>query len=608
MANLHSAKDVLREAQYNNTKTWREVKRALDEERCIQLYEEIWKIEKKRQMKVLNQRRRRKIVFLIQKYAPSLKETPNEIRGIIIKDQDLPETFTSEPRCYGGCVLDANETKIMLLPPKYAVFDKIDPMECEGQVEKGIAKLRWSIKNEEQNENEEHEPVFDVENKTFDLRNMRATDQSFNSRITLPRAIDDDHEIAMHNLKARLKKITGEYVTKNNNIRFHNLNVEERKGAISLKKRIKSNDIVIFQTDKSGRFSVDKPENYNEACQPHVRDDNNISREDHDKIECLLNAHGEFWTRILAAGEFTGHEDRIRNNMKSENCPVSPLYALRKDHKLCENNDIGPPTRPVCGVNSSVNDKMSHLLSTILSEVWKRDEGGSVCMNTEEMSAEIARINKDHECTNMVVGSTDVKALYPNLDIDFTIEKVCEVFSDSRIEISGVDFNELGLYLSLNMTIEELTSKQIHVFCPTRKTKRGRPPTITASGTANDKTNRFASWNTSVQTPNEKQQRVMLTEGLRVALQTVMKNHVYQFDKQIKKQSRGGPIGLELTGHIAQVFMIWWDNRIRKDLTNAGVNILLYKRYVDDVNWAIEPIPPGLRYREHRLDFDDYIY
>ena len=47
----------------------------------------------------------------------------------------------------------------------------------------------------------------------------------------------------------------------------------------------------------------------------------------------------------------------------------------------------------------------------------------------------------------IVVGSADVKALYPSLDIDFTVDKVCEVFDDSDVKIEGIDTDELGLYL-----------------------------------------------------------------------------------------------------------------------------------------------------------------
>ena len=56
----------------------------------------------------------------------------------------------------------------------------------------------------------------------------------------------------------------------------------------------------------------------------------------------------------------------------------------------------------------------------------------------------------------------------------------------------------------------------------------------------------------------------MLKEALRVVLTVIMKNHVYTFDGQIRKQIRGGPIGLKLTGVLAQIFMIWWDGEFTR--------------------------------------------
>ena len=50
-----------------------------------------------------------------------------------------------------------------------------------------------------------------------------------------------------------------------------------------------------------------------------------------------------------------------------------------------------------------------------------------------------------------MIGSTDLKALYPSLDIPFTIEVVGEVFYNSNVNIAGVDNDELGLYISLTL-------------------------------------------------------------------------------------------------------------------------------------------------------------
>ena len=57
----------------------------------------------------------------------------------------------------------------------------------------------------------------------------------------------------------------------------------------------------------------------------------------------------------------------------------------------------------------------------------------------------------------------------------------------------------------------------------------------------------------------------------------IMKNHVYNYVNVIKRQQKECPIGLDLTGGIAQVYMIWWNRELKRRLT---------KCYVDDVNYG----------------------
>ena len=75
----------------------------------------------------------------------------------------------------------------------------------------------------------------------------------------------------------------------------------------------------------------------------------------------------------------------------------------------------------------------------------------------------------------------------------------------------------------------------------------------------------------------------MLAEALNIAVQFTMKNHLYQFDGKVMRQKRGGPIGLGLTGDVAQIFMVWWDQQKIKKLEANGMRVLLYLRYVDDI-------------------------
>ena len=80
-----------------------------------------------------------------------------------------------------------------------------------------------------------------------------------------------------------------------------------------------------------------------------------------------------------------------------------------------------------------------------------------------------------------------------------------------------------------------------------------------------------------------------------------MRNHVYTFANVTRRQSSGGPIGLDLTGGIAQVFMIWWDREFKKRLTELRIELIMIKRYVDDVNDALIPTELGLRYNGNEL-------
>ena len=59
---------------------------------------------------------------------------------------------------------------------------------------------------------------------------------------------------------------------------------------------------------------------------------------------------------------------------------------------------------------------------------------------------------------------------------------------------------------------------------------------------------RFQPWLPPSRAPHEPVVRKMLTEALRIVLIFIMKNHLYTFDNEIRLQSEGGPIGLQLTG------------------------------------------------------------
>ena len=269
-----------------------------------------------------------------------------------------------------------------------------------------------------------------------------------------------------------------------------------------------------------------------------------------------------------------------------ENHGLAPLYTLRKDHKPCQDEVKGPKTRPVCGGASAYNRKFSHLISMIIRPLWQ--EADTVATNTEEMMAAFQDINAKEITNEILVGSADVKALYPSLEINHTAEIVSKVFYESDYNIEEVNNRELSLYLALNLRKEELEKENISKFCHKRKSSKGAPPKITGCAIKNNITHRYEPWVEPEEEADSNTTKKMLSVALKVAIKFIMNNHIYSVNGTIKKQTKGGPIGLELTGDIAQIYMCWWDKEMKRRLFENHIILLIYLRYVDDMNFVID--------------------
>ena len=374
-----------------------------------------------------------------------------------------------------------------------------------------------------------------------------------------------------------------------------NLTPEQKGGVASLRRKMKNKEIVIFETDKSKRFSCDSMNNYKVLGAVHTTHDEVVTAEERKGFEKEINAHAEMWIRLLSAGTKTGNYDRIRSSMKSKNNPAAPLSILRKDHKTYDDETIGPPGRPVCGGDVSYNKRLSHLISVLLTDVYVGEE--TVCSSTEELLAEVEKLNREGIDAEDIIGSMDVEGLYPSLDIDFVVEKVCEVLFDSSVKYEGMNYKELGLYLSLVKTDEELQQMGLHTACPKRRHRRGPRPNITGCGTEEKEEKRHAPWIfPNLATIDNETKRRMMVEAVRVVLKVLMETHTYEFANVIRRQRKGGAIGMEITGVVAQIFMVWWDREFKRKLQELNIQLNLHERYVDDTNLVGRQTAVGARY------------
>ena len=108
----------LRVCRRENTKVWREAKRILTAHNICNDYLIVWNQEREAYRVHLRQLLNSKLMTLTRRYSKK-EETPDTIRGITVKDQKVPDTFSTEPQCYGGVDLSAEERSALSLPPKF---------------------------------------------------------------------------------------------------------------------------------------------------------------------------------------------------------------------------------------------------------------------------------------------------------------------------------------------------------------------------------------------------------------------------------------------------------------------------------------------------------
>ena len=138
-----------------------------------------------------------------------------------------------------------------------------------------------------------------------------------------------------------------------------------------------------------------------------------------------------------------------------------------------------------------------------------------------------------------------------------------------------MDWHEVGKYLAVTLSKEEITNEGLLLVVPRRKIETNRNIAIAnLCDTKNDD-----EWLKARQPGNRKQKKMLalaISEGIRAC----MSHHVYCLGDRIYLQLSCGPIGLELTVAVSRPFMWRWDKLYLGKVKNAGINIILYKSYL----------------------------
>ena len=141
----------------------------------------------------------------------------------------------------------------------------------------------------------------------------------------------------MDNIKEKLLETATAYKNTHcdvkGNFKEKNLSKQETIALKKVKDDIKARELVVFTTDKSSRFSVDTPSNYEKAIIKHTAKDQDVKGSRVKQIENVINHHMKQFNKMFKVGSTYHHENRVNGATHSTNTPAPPLYGLRKDHK-----------------------------------------------------------------------------------------------------------------------------------------------------------------------------------------------------------------------------------------------------------------------------------
>ena len=125
---------------------------------------------------------------------------------------------------------------------------------------------------------------------------------------------------------------------------------------------------------------------------------------------------------------------------------------------------------------------------------------------------------------------------------------------DSDIVFENLQWKEISIFLKYHMTQAEIQDSNFKEYLPRRKYSR-RPPMFVRSGSMNNKKIRHQPWIVPRQGPDDARVRSMFCEAVGILIKKTMGMHDYLLDGNIYRQSRGGSIGLDLTGVVSDIYI-----------------------------------------------------
>ena len=455
--------------------------------------------------------------------------------------------------------------------------------------------------------------VYIPDEGSVNLQRRRVTDLKQNSKVCLPKPLKVQEEaklsVRVSHYREEFRKHRMKFCNQHGKQK-QNLTQNQQKGLASLRKRIKNQEIVILQTDKTGKFAVTDMETYEKMGEEHTGRDEEITREQVLQIERLINGNMSMLGKCFQIGKQWNHTERCRETQINHSESVAPMYLVVKDHKLVPICQL-PKTRPIVSGCRSMGVHLADTLADIV-EALATAKGGMENISSEDFLAVLNEYNEslgvegDYNMEDIALLGFDVISLFPNLDINEVSKEVGKEFLESEVKVEGTDWKELSCYLAMNMTTKEISDRGLRRLVATRAYSKGRRPGCTgeeAKGPNHHEDKKRSSWIVPDIEPFGQEIRRMLATALEIAIKVSFSTYVSSFAGKLFSQRLGGPIGSRLAMAVARVMMIRWGEKVKEVLARSGIKCLLSTLYVDDVRLALQMLANGTRWDSDRQEF-----
>ena len=227
--------------------------------------------------------------------------------------------------------------------------------------------------------------------------------------------------------------------------------------------------------------------------------------------------------------------------------------------------------------------------------------------STDEVLCQLEQVEKklrEDGVTNTMVGSLDVVSLYPSLDQEGSALAVEKFVMECGVQTAGIDYRAAQVFLCSNLDETQVKAEGLTSILPgCLKTRGNRPgPTTTELGLKRPPPDscdprppsKWAEMNTDNLTKQEK--LVLIAKVCKVATRNVFLHHQYRFNGKTYRQGGGAPIGLRFTSVVARIIMDQWCLKFISKVVEAGMDLRMIAKYVDDINLVVLMLDLGSRW------------